>query len=895
MNYSKDSRAHEEQKNKPKKARKKGKVMTFRIIIMVLIISLFAVVGGGLGVVIGIIKNTPDASTLVLKPTTNYTSFVYDAEGNQIDTFSTADNRIYATLDQIPYYLQKAVVSLEDERFYEHNGIDIKGIFRAVVKNIQTGSFSEGASTITQQLVKNNILSKEKKLTRKIQEQYLAVQFEKLYPKDTILEYYLNTIGLGQGVSGVQSAANRYFGKDVSELSLTESCVIAVITQYPTKYNPILNPENNWEKVKVCLDKMEAQGYISAAEHADALKENPYVNIKEVHKEFTEKSPHSYFVDAVLEQVVDDLQSELGYTTTQANNEVYGGGLRIYTTMDQRMQKIVDDALNDESLYPDSLYELSLDYSVTILKADGTTLTENATGTVDSESDIEAWKQQQLEAWGVTSADTIQRENLIKQPQPQAAFVLTDYRTGQVKALGGGRGDKTNRGFNYATQATRQPGSTFKVLAAYAPALDLGKLSPGSTLMDEPYTITPRGGKPYSPKNWDNQYIGPTSVRKAIYHSMNVLAVKTVAEVVGVDVAYDYLLNFGFSTLTDSDRVYALPLGGITKGVTALELNAAYSAIANDGTYIKPVFYTEVKDANGNVILSNIGENVAKNSHSVIKPATAHQLTDMMQDVVNIGTGTAVKNYFTSQPVAGKTGTTTDSVDLVFAGYTPYYSATIWTGYAQQKSLSRGGGSYHLNIWGKIMSQIHEGYEYKSFPTVNTETSDVNEYSICSASGKLATSLCYQDESHGVHTEYFSDNNAPKEYCDVHVEVDICSVSGKVATEYCPEDTRVKHVITRGVDNGMVIPDEYCDVHTAENTGVSEETPAEETPAEPLPPDNEPDLSLPEQPPSNEEEAAPPTTPSEPPVAEQPVAPPVVVEPVEPNPDDDNPFFIPQG
>ncbi len=893
MNYSKDSRAQEEQKNKPKKARKKGKVMTFRIIIMVMIISIFAVVGGGLGVVIGIIKNTPDASTLVLKPTTNYTSFVYDSEGTQIDTFSTSDNRIYATLDQIPYYLQKAVISLEDERFYEHNGIDIRGIFRAIVKNLQSGSFSEGASTITQQLVKNNILTSEKKITRKIQEQYLAVQFEKLYPKDTILEYYLNTIGLGQGVSGVQSAANRYFGKDVSELSLTESCVIAVITQYPTKYNPILNPENNWEKVKVCLDKMEQQGYITAEEHAEALKEDPYENIQEVHKEFTEKSTHSYFVDAVLEQVIDDLQSKLGYTTTQANNEVYGGGLQIYTTMDSRMQEIADRYINDESLYPSSLYELALDYSVTIEKADGTILTENATGTVDSKSEVEAWKQQQLDAWGVTSADTIQRENMIEQPQPQAAFVLTDYRTGQVKALAGGRGDKTNRGFNYATQATRQPGSTFKVLAAYAPALDLGKLSPGSTLMDEPYTIKLSNGKTYSPNNWDGQYIGPTSVRKAIYHSMNVLAVKTVAEIVGVDVAYDYLLNFGFTTLTDSDRVYALPLGGITKGVTALELNAAYSAIANDGTYVKPVFYTEVKDANGNVILSNTGENVAANSHSVIKPATAHQLTDMMQDVITIGTGKAVQNYFTSQPVAGKTGTTSDDKDLVFAGYTPYYSATIWTGYAQPKSLSNGSGSYHLNIWAKIMSEIHEGYEYKSFPKVNTVTSDVQEYKICSLSGKLATSLCEQDPNHVVHTEYFSSSNAPKEYCDVHVEVDICSVSGKVATEYCPADTITKKIITRGTDNGTVVPDEYCDVHTAETVEPSE-TPTE-TPSESPEdgwneiPGTQPDTGT--TPPTTEQ----PTVPPEEIPSEQPTAPPVVDQAPPANPDDDNPFYVPQG
>ena len=891
MNYSKDSRAQDEHKKQPKKARKKRKLMTFRIIIMVLIISLFAVVGGGLGIVIGIIKNTPDPSTLPLKPTENYMSFVYDSEGTQIDTFSTADNRIYATLDEIPYYLQKAVIALEDERFYEHNGIDIRGIFRAIAANLKSGKFSEGASTITQQLVKNNVLTNEKRITRKIQEQYLAIQFEKLYPKDTILEYYLNTIGLGQGVCGVQSAANRYFGKDVSELSLTESCVIAVITQYPTRYNPILNPENNWDKVKVCLNKMEEQGYITAAEHAAALQENPYDNIQEVHKEFTEKSTHSYFVDTVLDQVIEDLQSQLGYTATQATNEVYGGGLKIYTTMDSRMQEIADRYLNDESLYPSALYKLSLDYSVSIKKADGTEVTENATGTVSSKDAVEAWKQEQLAAWGVTEADTIQRENLIEQPQPQAAFVLMDYRTGEIKALSGGRGDKTNRGFNYATQATRQPGSTFKVLAAYAPAIDLGKLSPGSILIDEPYSIGS-----YSPNNWDSTYHGPTSVRKAIYHSMNILAVKTVAEIVGVDVAYDYLLNFGFTTLTDRDRVYALPLGGITNGVTALELNAAYGAIANDGTYVKPIFYTEVRDSNDKVILSNTGDKIAQNSHSVIKPSTAHMLTDMMQDVVNIGTGTAVKNYFTSQPVAGKTGTTNDDIDLVFAGYTPYYVGTIWTGYAQPKSLSAGGGRYHLNIWSKIMNEVHEGYERKSFPSVSTQSSDVQEVTLCDVSGKLATSLC---EGH-THKEYFTSSTMPSEYCDVHVEIEICKDSGKVATEHCPAESREKKIVTRDMVDGHVVEDSYCDVHTAEPV-VPEETPALPSDDELLEVPEENTEGLPLEPPTV------PSTPSEEPSPEEDAedAPTVNVEPVLPpvtppspapsNPDDDNPFYVPQN
>lgn len=893
MNYSKDSLEQREKSSKSQKdkKKKKGKVITLRIILITFIIGTFAAIGGGLGVVIGIIKSTPDPSSIQLRPTTNYTSFVLDADGNQIDTFSTADNRIYATLDQIPLDLQHAFIALEDERFYEHNGIDIRGIFRAIVTNLKNRNFSEGASTLTQQLIKNNVLTSEKKITRKIQEQYLAIELEKLYPKDTILEYYLNTAALGQGVSGVQAASNRYFGKDVSELSLTECVVIAVITQKPTYYNPIKNPENNWEKVKLALNKMEEQGYITAEEHAAALLENPYDNIQEVHKEYEDKSTHSYFVDTVLEQVIDDLQSKLGYNATKATNEVYGGGLTIKTTMDSNMQAIADKYINDESLYPSSLYELKVDYSISVLKADGTTFTDSARGIISGEGELDAWKAAQLEKWGVTDADTIQREAVIKQPQPQAAFVLMDYRTGQVKALAGGRGDKTNLGFNFATDAQRQPGSTFKILAAYAPAIDLGQLSPGSILMDEPLEIKLSNGKTYNPKNWDGIYAGPTTVRKAIYHSMNVLAVKTVKDIVGIDTAFDYLQNFGFTTLVDSDRVYALPLGGITNGVTALELNAAYAAIANDGTYVKPVFYTQVLDSNGKVILDNTGEVVAENSHTVIQSSTAHMLTDMMQDVINIGTGGRVKSYFTSQPVAGKTGTTSDNKDLVFAGYTPYYAATIWTGYDQPKPLNNAN-NYHLTIWAKIMNEIHEGLPRESFPEIDDKNSSgVQELRICSVSNKLATALCEQDENHSTHLEYFTDGTAPTEYCDVHVEVEICSESGKVVNDYCPTETRVKKIITRTMENGSVVPDEICDIH-----GPDTET----TPEEPIVTPEEPDFgtwpdfpnedtSTPESPENNggDTEVQPPSVPAEPSL------PPVVVPPSA-NPDDNDDFFIPQ-
>lgn len=855
----------QEPSKKTKRKKKKGHAM--RIFIITLIITLFAVVGGGLGIVLGIIKNTPDVSELDIKPTTNFTSFVYDDKGNHIDSFSGAENRIYVTLDNIPDYLQKAFISLEDERFYSHNGIDIQGIMRAVVTNIKTGSFSEGASTITQQLIKNNILTSEKKLTRKIQEQYLAIQFEKLYDKDLILEYYLNTIALGHGVNGVQAASNRYFGKDVSKLSLAESAVIAVITQAPTKYSPILNPDNNRGKVEIALRKMVEQGYITEEERQEALKEDPYSKILKVHQEYLEKSTRNYFVDAVMESVITDLQEQKGMTDKQANNLIYGGGLQIYTTLNTNMQQTVENTINNESLYPKESYALKVSYSATIQKANGDEVNLGGEGIVHSESEIETFKQKKLKDWGITDQDKILKEVLLKMPQPQAAFVVMDYHNGHVKALSGGRGDKPNRAFNRATQAKRQPGSAFKILAAYAPALDTGKLSPSDTLIDEPLTIhLPTGD--YTPKNWNGRFEGPTSVRRAIYQSMNILAIKTM-QLVGIDTSYNYLLNFGFSTLTTQDKVHSLPLGGLTEGVTPLELNAAYGAIANDGVYVKPILYTKVLDKDGNILLDNTNNAQNTTSHRVIQESTAHILTQFMQDVITQGTGSKLRSTFNAMPVAGKTGTTSDDKDLVFSGYTPYYVATIWTGHDTPKPLRyRSTGSYHLDIWGKIMQEIHKPLPYKAFPNVEIKDGGGVEVKICTLSHKRATSLCEADPNHVVKTEYFAKDEVPKETCDVHGEVEICTVSNKRATQYCPQDTRIKKTYIK--QNGKLpadIPTEDCDIHLPTDV-----------PEEPDLPDEWPD-ELPTPVPTPNPEPTPVPTPN----------PPVIT------PDDEDNFFIPQN
>lgn len=816
MNYSKESRDKIEKKNKGngKQVKKKGKITAFRVIIITLIITVFAAVGAGLGIFIGIIKSAPDPSTIDISPQGNYTSFVYDAAGNRMDSFEPAENREYVELKDIPDYLQKAVIVTEDERFYEHNGIDIRGIFRALVENFKTGEATQGASTITQQLVKNTTGEKDKTIKRKIQEQYLAVKFEELYSKDTILEYYLNTMALGRGVMGVRTASKRYFGKDVQDLSIAESAVIAGITQNPSLYDPISKPENNWDKATTILNKLNEQGYITTAEYEAALKENPYENILAVHQEFLDKEPHSYFVDALFNQLVEDLEA-LGHTEEAAKKMIYGGGLEIYSTLDKNMQRIADTHIQDESLYPSHLYKIQLDYSVSGTDSNGEKFQHQVYNVIlDSEDDIEAFKQKQLQEWGVTEEDEY-IEGLIKQPQPQASFVLMDYRTGQVKALSGGRGEKSNLSFNYATQAKRQPGSTFKVLAAYAPAIDLGLLSPGSVISNDKVSYPRTNNEPYVPENWDKKYGGSFTVREAIANSMNVIAVKTTVDIVGIEEAFDYLNSFGFTTLQESDKGYSLSLGGLTEGVTPLELNAAYGAIANDGVYVKPIFYTKVKDREGRVLIDNTNEAVVSNSRAVIKQSTARMLTDMMTTVVDgpgPHTGSRVRSYFKNMPIAGKTGTTTKDKDLVFAGYTPYYVGTIWTGYSIPKPLN-SANNYHLVLWSKIMNDIHENLEYKSFPEVEMTNTGVSEMKICTLSGKLATALCEKDHEHGVKYEFFTSGQRPTEYCDLHVEVEICSESGKIANEFCPKELVKKEFRVRNSSDAPIAEGEMCDIH----------------------------------------------------------------------------------
>uniref|UniRef100_UPI0023EFA9AA transglycosylase domain-containing protein n=1 Tax=Eisenbergiella massiliensis TaxID=1720294 RepID=UPI0023EFA9AA len=756
----------------------------------------------GLGVVKGILASAPDTD-IDVSPS-GFSTFVYDAEGNQIAKLDAeGSNRVPVSMDKIPENLAHAFVAIEDARFYEHNGIDIKGIIRAGFIGLTSGHFSEGASTITQQLIKNNVLTSWKKkkkkgfavkVKRKIQEQYLAIMLEKQMDKDKILENYMNTINLGQNTLGVQAASKRYFGKNVWELNLSECAVIAAITQNPSRYNPITHPEKNAERREKVLGDMLEQGYISQSEFDEALGDDVYSRIQIVNEETGETAINSYFVDALTEMVMEDLEAA-GYSETQAFSLLYSGGLKIYSTQDPTIQAICDEVCSNEENYPDGT-TWYLNYQLTIQHANGETnnyskemledyLKQNGSDKkypllFSSQDDAYA-AAENYKASLLQDGDEVLAEKISMTPQPQISMTIEDQSTGNVVALVGGRGAKeANRTLNRATSTTRQPGSTFKIVSTYAPALDSAGLTLADVFVDAPFNYA--NGKPVS--NWySSGYRGICSLRDGIRDSLNIIAVKTLTSI-KPQLGYDYLQNFGFTTLVESeerngqifsDIQQSLALGGITHGVTNMELNASYATIANGGTYIKPKLYTKIVDHDGNILI----DNTAGESRQVIKESTAFLLTDAMVDVVTSGTGTSVN--FGGMSIAGKTGTTSDYNDVWFAGYTPYYTCTTWTGYDNNAKLSGKNGERNLakTLWRATMSKIHENLENKAFNV----PADIVTATVCSQSGKLPIpGMC--DET--LKTEYFAKGTVPTETCDVHYQGMVCEYSGLPATEFCP-------------------------------------------------------------------------------------------------------------
>lgn len=807
MNYSKNKTSKKQKALTSKKAKvgKRFFITFFKATLICVVAVIIFAAFAGFGVVKGIIDSAPEISEINVVPT-GYSTFVYDQQGNEIvKLVAQNSNRIPVSIEKIPKNLQNAFVAIEDERFYEHSGIDVKGIIRAGVNGVKNGfHFSEGASTITQQLIKNNVFtewvngeSTVEKVKRKLQEQYLAVELSKVMSKEEVLENYLNTINLGQNTLGVQAASKRYFNKDVSELTISECAVIAAITQNPSKYNPISHPEYNVERRKKVLDNMLEQQYITQEEYNTAINDDVYARIQVVNSDTEERTIYSYYVDELTEEVMKDLQEQLGYTSTQAYYALYSGGLKIYTVQDAEIQKICDEEFSNPDNYPEGT-KVSLSYELSVEKEDGEVINHSAQmlesyfkETEDKDFDlvfsdeetarsyVEKYKEAKL-----SYNDTIIGEKVTIVPQPQCSFTIMDQHTGYVKAIVGGRGTKeASLTLNRATNTVRQPGSTFKVVAAYAPALDSAGMTLATVQDDTEYYYS--NGRKVS--NWySSGYKGLCTLRYGIEQSLNIVAVKTITDITP-QLGFDYLEDFGFTTLVErrensngsveSDVIQALALGGITDGIKNIELNAAYAAIANNGTYIKPIYYTKILDKDGKVLLENIPQ-----TKQVIRETTAYLLTDAMEDVVTKGTGGAVA--FSGQHIAGKTGTTSSNKDVWFAGYTPYYTATVWAGYDNNLSLEGNEKNFHKKIWKSIMSRVHENLEQKDFE----KPEGIVTASVCKKSGKLARSgLCDCDpRGSQVISEIFEEGTVPKEYCDTHVRANICTMSGAIAGENCP-------------------------------------------------------------------------------------------------------------
>ena len=849
MIYTKKTIQDKRKNLRSKKARARTSVSLIILkIILVLCLIFFVCIGGFLyGSFRGILSSTP--ATYNLKPKYSAT-IIYDDKGKKTQVLSDySSNRIIVEYEQLPDNLKNAFIAIEDERFYEHNGVDLKGIIRALVNDITHMSSNQGASTITQQLIKNNVFNVGgednliAKIKRKVQEQALALKVEQENSKEEILTNYLNTINLGKGTLGVEAASQYYFNKSVEKLTLSECAVLAGITKNPTYLNPIDYPEDNNTRRDVILKKMYELNYISTEEYEEALADNVYARISDNNTHKHQKNEvYSYFTDALITQIVEDLQEQKGYSQATAYNLVYRGGLRIHSTQSTTLQKAADSIINDPDNYPVET-KYSLDYSLEIEHSDKTTdtYTQNDVKKYFQKknkdkdySTVYSSKKELKKAAStfrkhiVKKDDTVIQENVYYTLQPQVSYSLINQKTGAVKVLVGGRGTKNHDlALNRAVSFERQPGSTFKILSTYAPALDNGGMTLATVFDDAPYRYE-NGDRVTNFKK--NSYGGLTTIRDAIIDSNNIVPVKALTEL-EPQVGYNYLLNLGFTTLVkdrvntsgelESDVNQALSLGGITDGVDNLELTAAYASIANKGVYNKPILYTKVTDSNGEVILEN-----KKESRRVMKETTAWLLTDAMEDVVKKGTGVEAQ-LSSDMAVAGKTGTTSNNYDYWFCGYTPYYTASIWTGYDYNTSFENKD-DYHKVIWAKIMNRIidKKDQKIKDFDKCD----DIETATICAKSGKLAVEhVCSKDPEKSMErTEYFASGTVPESTCDSHIAVTFCSKSKRIAGKYCPkktQSTKVFRIRPKG-STGTTADTPYtvyfdlknyaCDVHTKE-------------------------------------------------------------------------------
>ena len=745
MNKKEKTKVYKKKDKKEKKDKKKNSKAR-KIIKRVLLVLLFVVLilaGIFVGKVYSIMRNAKlDMSTLVIK---YENSVAKDINGETIAVFSGDENRKIVTLSEMSPYLPKAFVAIEDERFEEHSGVDIKRTVAATIKwglsKVGIGSASYGGSTITQQLVKNLTKEYERSSSRKMKEMARAYYIEQELSKDQILELYLNLILLGGKAYGVEVASNYYFNKSAVDLTLAESAYLAGINNSPNSYNPFVDEEAKADRmnlinrrVKTVLAKMLELKKITQEEYDTAIAET------DAGLAFDEgrisSNVYSYHTDAAVEQVIADLM-ELHPDWSREYTSLYvkSGGLTIYTTQNTIIQNIMEEEFAKTT------------YQVTSKK----TKDENG--------------------------------NYV---HSQAAMVVIDHTTGYVVGTVGGLGEKTTSfGLNRATQSTRKTGSSMKPLAVLVPGIDTGTITAATVYDDVPTTF---GGGTYPVKNYSNIYSGLQTIRYAIETSRNIPMVKGLQEI-GIGTSIEYLKKMGISTIHENDNYLGLALGGLTKGISPLEMAGAYATIANDGVYIEPTFYTKVVDSEGNVILE-----AEQETRTVISKSAAYVVKEILTQPVKSGTATNCR--ISGMSVAAKTGTSDDDVDRWLCGFTPYYTASCWYGFDIEEDVDYyRSGNPAGSLWAAVMQDVHKGFSSKYFS--ETRPDGVVAVTVCKVSGLLPTEECKNDpRGDQTYTEYFVRGTVPTETCICHVKVAICNESGLIANEYCPDVTE-KVFITR--------------------------------------------------------------------------------------------------
>jgi penicillin-binding protein 1A len=777
-------------KNEPERKKKVRK--TLKIILLSIIAACLIIGGSAMAVLVSYIKETPPFDETKLK--TVETSYLFDKNGREITALHGGENREIVLLPEIPKHVQDAFIAMEDERFYSHFGFDMIGIIRAVWVNLRAGGVVQGASTITQQLAQNAFLGKEQKIKRKVHEIWLSLQMERRFSKEEILEMYLNRIYFGNRAYGVEAASQIYFNKSVRDISIAEGAMLAGIVRWPNNYNPHDNEANALDRMKRCLNNMLRIGSITRAEY-DAALATEFV--------YGEPSPleyaHAYFVDYVIHhELLEILTAKFmsaGLSRDEAKKEaynaIYSGGLRVYTTMDTEMQAHVEDVLNRAEYYPQTIF-------------------------VDREKAREAIKNLPAGAESIPAAvmqTLIDEENGV--PQPQSALVLSDPKTGEIWALGGGRAYGNNNKLLRFT-SERQPGSAIKPLITYAGAFEEGLLGAGSTLDDTPL-VFPGPPEPWYPENYDGTFRGMVTVRVGLSQSLNVPAVQAY-RALGQQKGAAYARDLGISTFDPAKATLSWTLGA--REVTALDMAEAYGVFANNGIRMKLHTVRKIEDRNGNVIYEHTPDPA-----QVLSPQAVFIMNDILQDVVRY---TTARGLQAPRPMAAKTGTTDDYRDAYLVAYTPNAVISTWIGYDERiMGQIAHGWNYSNGITRAVFTELFKKLPVEQF---KPQPAGVVKVEVCTKSGLLPTEHCR--EAGTVQADYFLAKHAPRLTCDMHVVLEICNESGELAGEFCPEDEVVKkaffnrpeYITTdsrwkRGAgrkpaDAEEMPPEKNCSVHT---------------------------------------------------------------------------------